>query len=410
MTETLDQGLSSTEAKRKLASIQEIKELMPIAGADRIELAKVLGWQVVVKKDEFKVGDKCVYFEIDSLLPEKDEFSFLGSVKVNPITAMTEHEQKGYRLRTQKIRGEISQGLIFSFEALPIPAGMTSDEFISLLNSFNEGTDVTELLNVVKWQIPEAKTNFGMASEPFPSEYVSKTDEERIQNEPKDFTLLQGKSYYESTKIDGTSITVIKKDDKIIFATRNTTLKDENLIRDFLTRTGSLAKLEAYPEDVIFQSEFYGQSVQENRLGIVGNRMATFNVIKNGQRLGLLGMLDFIEAVDLELPPIIEIGSSDPTEIATIKAKIKEINKNRPQVNLAKVQRETVPAPVVLLTTKDVNFAYTASELLEQANGLKYLTNGSAQEGIVIRPLADTDQWDPISFKAISNKFLLKYE
>jgi len=92
---------------RKLATIQVIKELSPIKGADRIEVARIKGWKVVVKKDEFKVGDKVVYFEIDSLLPIKEDFEFLrGSSYIK------NDEQEGFRLRTVRLRKQISCGLI----------------------------------------------------------------------------------------------------------------------------------------------------------------------------------------------------------------------------------------------------------------------------------------------------------
>jgi len=89
---------------RKLAHVEKIVSIQPIDGADRIEVATVLGWQVVVKKDEFKVGDLCIYIEIDSVLPEIEDFEFL--------------RDKKFRIKTQKLRGQISQGLILPLDAL----------------------------------------------------------------------------------------------------------------------------------------------------------------------------------------------------------------------------------------------------------------------------------------------------
>lgn len=89
---------------RKLASIQQITDLQPIPGADAILVASVLGWKCVVRRDEFKVGDHCVYFEIDSLLPVADWTDFLRKGDARP-----------FRLRTIKLRGVRSQGL-----ALPL--------------------------------------------------------------------------------------------------------------------------------------------------------------------------------------------------------------------------------------------------------------------------------------------------
>lgn len=89
---------------RKLATIREIKDIQPIEGADRIEVATVDGWQVVIKKGEFKVGDKIIYIEIDSIVPEREEFEFLRDRK--------------FRVRTIKLRKQISQGLIMPLSIL----------------------------------------------------------------------------------------------------------------------------------------------------------------------------------------------------------------------------------------------------------------------------------------------------
>ena len=93
---------------RNLASVQKIKDLTPIQDADRIELAHVLGWQCVVQKGKFHAGDPCVYFEVDSFLPLKPEFEFLRSSSYHRSDLLGE----GFRLKTMKFRGEISQGLV----------------------------------------------------------------------------------------------------------------------------------------------------------------------------------------------------------------------------------------------------------------------------------------------------------
>lgn len=100
---------SNTEGKRKLASVQVITDISPIKGADRIEVAQVLGWQVVIKTGEFKVGDKVIFIEVDSVLPDKPWSEFLKD-KNNP--------DKPIRLRTVKLRKQISQGLIVSVNVL----------------------------------------------------------------------------------------------------------------------------------------------------------------------------------------------------------------------------------------------------------------------------------------------------
>ena len=113
---------------RKLASIQKIKKLEIIEGADAIEKAHVLGWQLVVKKDEFKIGDLCVYCEIDCLMPDKPEFEFLKTRKM--------------RVRTIKLRGQISQGICFPLSILPP------------VTKIEEGLDVTKLLGIINSSKP----------------------------------------------------------------------------------------------------------------------------------------------------------------------------------------------------------------------------------------------------------------
>ena len=109
---------------RTIASIQRITSLTPINGADAIECAHVLGWDVVVKKGEFQPGDRVVYVEIDSLLPERPEFEFLRKACFKP--AILDRDGKellraGFRVRTVKLRGQVSQGICFPLSILPSP-------------------------------------------------------------------------------------------------------------------------------------------------------------------------------------------------------------------------------------------------------------------------------------------------
>ena len=131
---------------RKLASIQRIWKVEPIEGADRIELAHVLGWQCVVNKGQFQPMDLAVYFEIDSFLPIRPEFEFMRASSYRKTDIMGE----GFRLRTMKFRGQISQELL-----LPI------NQFSELPLDIELGADVTEALGVRKWEIEERVKLFG---------------------------------------------------------------------------------------------------------------------------------------------------------------------------------------------------------------------------------------------------------
>jgi RNA ligase (TIGR02306 family) len=112
----------------KLASIQKIINLTPIDGADLIEKATVLGWEVVVKKGEFKIGELCVYIQIDTVVPETEQFEFLRDRK--------------FRVRTIKLRKQISQGLL-----IPISKNWKA--------GLCEGDDVTGYVGVKKYEKPD---------------------------------------------------------------------------------------------------------------------------------------------------------------------------------------------------------------------------------------------------------------
>ena len=174
---------------RKLASIQRIWKIEPIEGADKIELAYVLGWQCVVNKGQFKPMDLAVYFEIDSFLPIKPEYEFLRSSSYKNSDILGE----GFKLKTMKFRGSISQGLL-----LPI------SNFPDIPKDIKLGTDVSELLGIRKWEIAERATTGGNVVGTLPMD-VPHTDETRVQNEPDLIEEFKGLEYYISTKMDGSS-------------------------------------------------------------------------------------------------------------------------------------------------------------------------------------------------------------
>jgi RNA ligase (TIGR02306 family) len=99
--------------ERKLASIQKVAEIRPIEGADAIEVARINNWNVVVKKGEYKAGDLCIYCEIDSFLPVREEFEFLRKSSFKKMG-----DQEGFRLKTIRLRGQLSQGLLLPLTVL----------------------------------------------------------------------------------------------------------------------------------------------------------------------------------------------------------------------------------------------------------------------------------------------------
>ena len=135
---------------RKLASIQKIRSVEPIEGADYIELVHVLGWQCVANKGQFKEGDWCIYFEIDSFLPIRESFEFLrkSSYKRN------DYMGEGFLLKTMKFKGQISQGLVMPIDEV-LPAldqhGLFRVGAITSGPAHMEGADVTDSFGVREW-------------------------------------------------------------------------------------------------------------------------------------------------------------------------------------------------------------------------------------------------------------------
>lgn len=339
--------------RRKLASIQYIHDITPIEGADRIECIHVLGWQCVAPKGQFKVGDLCVYMEVDSFLPICDMFEFLrpSSYKKNDIVG------EGFRLKTQTFRGQISQGLVQPLSILPD-------------GNYNIGDDVTDLLGIKKWEIEETVTGNGTIIGEFPL-FINKTDELRIQSYP---TLIDemktAGQYYISTKMDGSSVTMYLKDGHFGVCSRNKEFADddncpmwkfahENCIYESL--------LAERFKDVAIQGEFCGPGIQKNRLRLTKPHWYVFTVVdlESGERFDYTDVVNICDILGLEMVPIEEVRNS---------------------------------------------FDYnTVDELIERAKG-KY-RSGNSKEGIVIRPTRYTYSntiSGPLSFKVLNNDYLLK--
>lgn len=197
------------EDQRKLVTLRVIDEIKLHPNADKLELAVIGGWQVVVAKGEFKAGDMVVYFEIDSLIPVTPEFEFLRKyayVNKGWLEGLIPNNE-GFRIRTIKLRGELSQGLI---TPLPGKIGQGIRSGVYLV----EG-DYSQYFGVIKYDPPtkiSGDTNIGRKGN-FPS-FIVKTKQERVQNIPK--SILQevfdsGEKFEITRKYHGCSITVYSK-------------------------------------------------------------------------------------------------------------------------------------------------------------------------------------------------------
>lgn len=262
---------------RKLASIRKIKDIQPIDGADKIELATVDGWNVVVAKDVgHSVGDYVVYCEIDSFLPIKPEFEFLRKSSYRKLADGTE----GFRLKTIRLRGQVSQGLILPADVL---SGKIECDFTMSFSDcmeHMEGADVTEILGITKYEPPVPPQLAGVVRKGgFPS-YVRKTDEERIQNMDKYFDAMKGEEYYVTEKLEGTSNTFYLNDDDFGVCTRNMNLK-----RDYDNTRWAIAKkleiedkMREMGENFALQGELIGEGIQKNHYKLKGQHFYAFNI------------------------------------------------------------------------------------------------------------------------------------
>lgn len=338
---------------RKLASIQKIKYVKPIPDADSIETVGILGWECVSKKGEFQTDDLCVYFEIDSLLPDIPEFEFLRKSCWN-------ESFKKFRLKTIKLRKQLSQGLALPLSVFPNLIGLTA------------GADVTELLGVEKYEPPIPAAIVGDArSFSWP---ISKTDEIRVQldDEYGFIENLTGKPYYITLKLDGTSSTFLidPKDEIFHVCGRNYSYKrnDDHSFWKIADRYRIEEGLRSFWERghrLAIQGEIVGPGIQKNPLGLNTVDLYVFNVvdIRTNTKLCLDQSLIITKELGVKFVPILDKSSS---------------------------------------------FRYTVDDLLELAQG-KYIhhfpsaKSSQEREGIVIRSICGE-----ISFKAINNQFLLK--
>ena len=182
--------------KRKLVTVRKISALTDIPGADLISLSTIDGWQVIVKKTEFTIGDACLFFEIDSFLPLEPRYEFLKKT--------TKFDGKeGYRLKSMKMRSCLSQGL-----ALPL-------SMFPEITDPKEDFDYSEKLGVIKYD-NESQAYVGKPGMKkdkvrgnFPS-YIPKTNQERIQNLTTYFSTLVDEEFEETLKLDGSSLTCYK--------------------------------------------------------------------------------------------------------------------------------------------------------------------------------------------------------
>lgn len=331
-------------SERKLATIDTISDLRQIPGADAIECATVRGWNVVVKKDEFKVGDQCVYIEIDSLLPlDNPHFGFLRRRGDDKSTQ--------FRLRTVKLRGQISQGIAFP---------------VSILNNETpqNGDDVTQSLGITKYEPYTPVVLSGIVKGNFPS-FIPKTGEDRIQNVYGRIQKYSNHIFYMTEKLDGTSATFYHNYGKFGVCSRNLELQnDDNNLYWKMARELDLERtLPGTRMNIAIQGEIIGPGVQKNRLHRENVEFYAFRAydIDNNKALGFDEFISVTDALCINRVPILGV---------------------------------------------DLYAERSRYELIALAVRNSVLSTKDKAEGIVFRTI---NQEPYISFKSINNEYLLKH-
>lgn len=349
MTETL----TSLATDRRLATIETITEISPIPDADAIVRARVRGWDVVVKKGDFAVGDLVVYIEVDSFLPVSDpRFEFL----IPRGTRTNEQGIEGHPVKTARLRGQYSQGIAFPVTEFPEAAGATV------------GDDLTAALAITKWDPPLPGELGESVVGHFPAS-IRTTGELRVQNFAEVLGTGGDGNWVATEKIDGTSMTVWTDDDGVHVAGRNYEF-EYNAHQMFWAKAVELdlhAKLAAeWPgQRAVVQGELYGAGVlSKNSLDIKDKRFAAFTVYVDGTELPRPLWPKFV--LDLAVP------------------------------------------------VYDLPYPATVDEALEQVAGIKSLINPKRNaEGVVWRNTETTtvmigDRPVRASWKCISNRYAMK--
>ena len=300
---------------RKLASIRHISDILPIEGADAIEVAVVDGWKVVIKKGEYRVGDLAVYLEIDSWVPH-EVASFLSKGQ----EPREYNGVKGERLRTVKLRGQISQGLLLPLDKVneqPFITGFFLEDGIGTMVMVEEGQDVTDALGIQKWEAPISPQLAGQVRGQFPTHLIPKTDQERIQNCFEEVVAKGDVTYEVTLKLDGTSCTIFRHEDELRVCSRNLELKvnEENSGNTLVSM--ALKIQDALPDGLAFQGELMGPGIQGNRENFKEHKFFVFDIfdIKEHRYLNSVERLEITRKSGLNHVPIIAMSWTAPESV-----------------------------------------------------------------------------------------------
>lgn len=291
---------------RKLASIRKIADIQPIKDADAIEVATVDGWKVVVKKGEYSVGDLAVYLEIDSWVPHE-----LAPFLSKGQEPREYNGVKGERLRTVKLRGQISQGLL-----LPIKTAWPEWTDENIKKHVSEGDDLTESYGIQKYEPPISPQLAGQVRGQFPTNLIPKTDQERIQNCFEEIAAKDA-TYEVTLKLDGTSCTIFRWEDELRVCSRNLELKvnDENKNNTLVAMALNLG--DRIPDGYAIQGELMGPGIQGNREGFTEHKLFVFDVFNIREHRYFSSKLrrSFCQNLNIDHVPVIGTDWKAPNSV-----------------------------------------------------------------------------------------------
>lgn len=300
---------------RRLATVRQVSQVLPIEGADLIELAITDGWQCVIRKGSFLAGDLAIYCEVDTVLPVLPQYEFLR--KGCYVRRDWLPNGEGFRLRTIRLRNQISQGLL-----LPLTD-----------TSLEEGMDVSDTLGIIKWEPPLHAGLAGMAKGNFPT-FIHKTDQERVQNIAREVfsDMYQWVRWGATLKLDGTSCTFYHRDGEVGVCSRNINLKLDQSGNAYVNMYHELdigTKLLGMGRNIAIQGELMGPGIQGNREKLPRQQFYCFDVWDiDNQRYLLKGERDpIIQATGLEIVPVLGVGTLMELGCDTLNGMLKFVNR-----------------------------------------------------------------------------------
>ena len=325
----------------KLATIEAIHSIRKHNNADALDVGMIRGFQVIVKRDQFVHGQKVIFIWPDTLCTPAPWNEFLDKKKNgSPI-----------KIKSCKLRGEYSTGVVLSIEQFPE------------LASKEVGEDVSFELGVEKY-IKEVNVYIGDTKGDFPTHYISKTDETLAQSEPGVLQELMNKDLYISLKIDGQSLTFIRNEDDIHICSRNLEIKEgDNRFWNTINKYGLIEKTKGM--NIAIQGEQYGVGIQKNPLKVEDIRLAVFNVkdLNSGSYYSYDELREFCETLDIPMVPILfEIAGT--TEICyewfQAMADGAKYNKKDPAEGIVVRPKENCFSPTLhkMLSVKFINRNY----------------------------------------------------